>query len=267
LLALSAQQLARATRDLHVGILSVHVWPTLAWQEIRQRYRRSVLGPFWLTISIGVMIAGMGPLYSRLFGQDTASYFPHLAVSFIVWLLLASLINEACTCFMSAEGLIKEGRMPLTVHVLRVIWKNLIIFAHHSLILVILFMFYPPPLGWGLLLVPLAIFAIAVNALWAGLFLGMLCARFRDIPLIIQSIVQVMFFLTPVLWTPGALGRHAWAAQWNPLNHLLEIVRAPLLDGRVPLLSWAAVLGMALVGFAFVVPVFARFRARIAYWV
>ena len=69
--------------------------------------------------------------------------------------------------------------MPLSVHVLRVVWKNLIIFGHHALILVILFMFYPPPLTWSLLLVPLAIFAIAVNALWVGLFLGMLCARFR----------------------------------------------------------------------------------------
>lgn len=265
--AITSQRLAKAALDLKQGILSVHVWPTLAWQEIRQRYRRSVLGPFWLTISIGVMIGGMGPLYSRLFGQPTATYFPHLAVSFIVWLLLANLINEACTCFTSAEGLIKEGHMPLTVHVLRVVWKNIIIFAHHALILVIIFWFYPPPFSWRLVLVPLAIFAIAVNAIWASLFLGMLCARFRDIPLIIQSVVQVMFFLTPVLWRPESLGRHVWAAQWNPLNHLLEIVRAPLVDGRVAVASWLAVAFMTIAGFAFVIPVFARFRARIAYWV
>lgn len=265
--AVTAERFARATRDLRQGILAIHVWPTLAWQEIRQRYRRSFLGPFWLTISIGVLIAGMGPLYSRLFGQETSSYFPHLAVSFIVWMLLASLINEGCTCFTAAEGLIKEGRMPLTVHVLRVVWKNLIIFGHHALILVILLIIYPPPFTWKLLLVPVAILAIAVNAIWAGLFLGMLCARFRDIPLIIQSVVQVMFFLTPVLWRPQSLGRHAWAANWNPLNHLLEIVRGPLVDGRVAMLSWAAVIGMALVGFILVVPVYARFRARIAYWV
>lgn len=239
----------------------------LAWQEIRQRYRRSVLGPFWLTISIGVLIGGMGPLYSRLFGQATSSYFPHLAVSFVVWMLLASLINEGCTCFTSAEGLIKEARMPLTVHVLRVVWKNMIIFFHHALILFVVFMVYPPPLNWSLVFVPLAILAIAINAIWMGLFLGMLCARFRDIPLIIQSIVQIMFFLTPVLWRPESLGRHAWAAQLNPLNHLIEIVRAPLVDGRVPVGSWLYVLIMTVAGFAFVVPVFARFRARIAYWV
>ncbi len=164
---------------------------------------------------------------------------------------------------MIGIGIVECG----AIDVLRVVWKNLIIFAHHALILVILFIFYPPPLSWTLLLVPAAIAVIAVNAIWSGLFLGMLCARFRDIPLIIQSVVQVMFFLTPVLWQPQLLGRHAWAAQFNPLNHLLEIVRAPLLEGRLPLDSWITVLAMALAGFAFVVPLFARFRARIAYWV
>jgi len=265
--SIASQRFARAALDLRQGILSVHIWPTLAWQEIRQRYRRSVLGPFWLTISIGVMIAGMGPLYSRLFGQATASYFPHLAVSFVVWMLIASLINEACTAFITAEGLIKEGHMPLSVHVMRVVWKNVIIFGHHALILIVVFIAYPPPINASLLLVPVAVLAIALNAIWAGLFLGMLCARFRDIPLIIQSIVQVMFFLTPVLWRPESLGRHVWAAQWNPLNHLLEIVRGPLVDGRIAVHSWIAVLAMMVAGFALVIPVFARFRARIAYWV
>ena len=249
------------------AILSIHVWPMLGWQEIRQRYRRSVLGPFWLTISIGVLIGGMGPLYSKLLGQDVGTYFPHLAVSLVVWMLLASLINETCTSFTSAEGFIKEARLPLTIHVLRVVWRNLIVFFHHCLILLLVFLVYRPPLGWGLLLLPFAILAIGVNGVWLGLLLGMLCARFRDIPLIVQSVVQVMFFLTPVLWQPSALGRHAWAADWNPLNHLLQIVRVPLLTGAVPSLSWAVVMVMTVAGFSVVTPIFARYRARIAYWV
>src|SRR3954467_3534728 len=109
--SLSSGSLQRAVQDVREGVLAVHVWPTLGWTEIRQRYRRSMLGPFWLTISIGAMIAGMGPLYSRLFGQATSTYFPHLAVSLVVWMLLANLINEGCTSFTSAEGLIKESRM------------------------------------------------------------------------------------------------------------------------------------------------------------
>lgn len=264
---MSSQSISRAAQDIREGVLSLHIWPTLGWQEIRQRYRRSMLGPFWLTISIGVLIGGMGPLYSRLFGQDIGTYFPHLAVSFVIWTLLASLINESCMAFIVAEGLIKQTRLPLTIHVLRVVWKNLIIFFHHAVILLVVLVIFPPPLHWSLLLVPLAIFAIAVNAVWVGLFFGMLCARFRDIPLIMQSVVQVMFFLTPVLWKPETLGRHVWAAQWNPLNHLLEIVRVPLLEGRAPVLSWLVVVAMTVAGFALVVPLFARYRSRVAYWV
>jgi ABC-type polysaccharide/polyol phosphate export permease len=264
---LSSADFSRAVADIVNGIRAIHIWPTLGWQEIRQRYRRSVLGPFWLTVSVGVLVGGMGPLYGRMFGQDLSGYFPHLAISFVTWLLIANLLNESCLAFIAAEGLIKQARMPLTVHVLRVVWRNLLIFFHHAVILLLVLLFYTPPLRWGLLLAPLGVLAIAVNAIWFGLFLGMLCARFRDLPLIMGSVVQVMFFLTPVLWKPEFLGRHAWAADWNPINHLLEVVRAPLVDGRVPQLSWIVVIGMTVVGFALVLPLFARYRSRIAYWV
>lgn len=259
--------LAKALADIAQGVSSIHVWPMLGWQEIKQRYRRSVLGPFWLTISVGALIGGMGPLYGNLMGQKLATYFPHLAVSYIVWMLLASLMNDACTTFTIAEGLIKQIKMPLSIHVLRMVWRNIIIFLHQIPIIVIVLFFYPPPLGWGLLLVPVALLAIAANALWVGLLLGMLCARFRDIPQLVASVVQVMFFLTPVLWHPGSLGRFEWAAAWNPLNHLLEIVRAPLLGHPFPKASWAAVATLTVCGYVFTLFIFSRYRARVAYWV
>jgi homopolymeric O-antigen transport system permease protein len=259
--------LARALKDLFSGFASYHIWLTLGWQEIRLRYRRSVLGPLWLTISTGALIGGMGPLYGSLFGQDLASYFPHLAVSFIVWILIANLINESCVVFTSAESMIKQIRLPFTLHVLRTVWKNVIIFLHHIIIIIIVLLFYPPALDWQVLLVPAGILALAVNGVWLGLVLGMLCARFRDVPQIVQSVVQVMFFLTPVIWRPESLGRLRWASDWNPLNHMLEILRAPLTGKALPLHSWAAVGLTTLAGFALALAMFARYRSRIAYWV
>ena len=256
-----------ALKDLKNGISSIHVWLMLGWQEIRQRYRRSVIGPFWLTISTGAMIAGMGPLYGRLFGQDISAYFPYLAISFIVWLLIANLINDCSNAFIAAEGFIKQIRMPLTIHILRVIWKNLIIFVHNLAIVALVFLFYPPEPGWHLLQFPIALLLIAVNALWFGILVGLLCARFRDIPLIISSVVQVGFFLTPVMWKADMLGKHIWFAKINPLYHFIEIVRAPLIGGGPTLLSWGAVLTITLTGYVVMILVFSRFRARIAYWV
>jgi ABC-2 type transport system permease protein len=256
-----------ALKDLKEGISSVHVWLMLGWQEIRQRYRRSVIGPFWLTISTGAMIGGMGPLYGRLFGQDIGAYFPYLAISFIVWLLIANLINDCSNAFIAAEGFIKQIKMPLTIHILRVIWKNLLIFAHNLVIVVLVFLFFPPEPGWHLLQFPVAVLMIAVNALWFGVLVGLLCARFRDIPLIISSVVQVGFFLTPVMWKAEMLGNNIWFAYINPLYHFIDIVRAPLVFGGVATLSWAVVLSITVVGYAVMIVVFARYRARIAYWV
>ena len=122
--------LSLAIKDFKDGVVGVHIWSTLGWQEIRLRYRRSLLGPFWLTLSTGALIAGMGPLYGKLFGQSLATYFPYLAISFITWTLIASLINECSNAFIAAEGYIKQIKLPLTLHILRVVWKNVLVFAH-----------------------------------------------------------------------------------------------------------------------------------------
>ena len=150
---------------------------------------------------------------------------------------------------------------------LRVVWKNLIVFAHNLVIVVLVLLFYPPPLTWHLVLVPAALFMLAINAVWAGMLLGLVCARFRDIPQIISSLMQVAMFLTPVMWKADMLGRNILAAKLNPLFHFLEIIRQPLLGGGAPLLSWAVVLGITVIGYVITLAMFARFRARIAYWV
>jgi ABC-type polysaccharide/polyol phosphate export permease len=256
-----------ALTDLWDGVRAIHVWPMLGWLEIKQRYRRSTIGPFWLTLSTGALVGGMGPLYSKLFGQPVSAYFLYLAAGFVLWMFIATLINEACTAFISAEGYIKQIRLPLTVHVLRVVWKNLIILAHNAVIVVLVLFFFGSGLDWHLALVPLGVLLIAVNGVWLGILLGLLCARFRDIPQIVGSLVQVAMFLTPVFWPADMLGRNRWAAEVNPLFHFLEIVRRPLMGQSPEPLSWAVALAVTVAGFIVMLAFFQRYRARIAYWV
>lgn len=259
--------LSLALQDLTSGVGSIYIWPMLGWLEIKQRYRRSVLGPFWLTLSSGVMVAAMGPLYGRLFNLDLPTYLPFLAVSLILWALIGGLIAESCQVFIAAEGFIKQIKLPYTVHVMRVIWRNMIIFGHNLIVIAVVLLVFPPSWSWHLLLFPLAIFLLAVNAIWMGLLLGLVCARFRDIPPIVTSLLQVAFFLTPVMWRPEMLGRHQWALLWNPLYYFLEIVRAPLLGQGFSPSLWGGVVLITVVGFAVTILLFGRFRARIPYWV
>jgi ABC-type polysaccharide/polyol phosphate export permease len=258
---------ALAARDIWQGVGSLHVWAMLGWLEIRQRYRRSILGPFWLTMSTGVLVGAMGPLYGKLFNQDISGYLPFLAIGFVVWLFLSGLINDACTAFITAEGYIKQMKLPLTVHAMRMVWRNLIIFAHNAVIVALVLVVWPPALTAHLLLVPLAVLLIAANGLWIGISVGLVCARFRDIPQIIASLVQVAFFLTPIIWQAGMLGRYQWAAQWNPFYHFLELVREPLITASTNWTSWGAALGITAAGWLLTFVLFARYRGRIAYWV
>ncbi len=263
----TASRFTLAVRDILRAVASVHVWHLMGWQEVRQRYRRSTLGPFWMTISMGVLVAGMGPLYGRLFNQNISQYFPFLAVGIIVWQLIFNLIQESAQVFIGAEQYIKQVRMPLTLHVLRMVWRNTIVFAHNMVVVVLVLVFFLPTYSPVALLALPGLAVLLVNAIWLGILLGTLCARFRDFPPLIAMLASVAFFLTPVMWRKEQLGQHTWAAEINPIYHFMEVVRAPLL-GQLPApLSWPVVCLVTVVGFAGTVALFARYRSRIAYWV
>ena len=256
-----------ALLDIRSGLLTSGIWFHLAWQETRMRYKRSVIGPFWITISTGVMIGAMGPLYGTLLKQDLSTYFQHLAVSMILWAFISGSLNESCTAFIGAAGYIKEIKLPLSVHVFRVLAKNGIMLAHNGVIILLVLIAFPPAsIGLTILAVPGLILSIA-NLMWIGLLLAILSARFRDIPQIVINTLQVFFFLTPIVWKREMLSADSLVTTLNPLFHLIHIVQAPLL-GQIPsATSWAASAAMLLAGGSFTFWFFARYRSRIAYWV
>ncbi len=256
-----------AFADLFAGFLRYDLWPSLAWQEIRRRYRRSTLGPLWLTISTGAFIVGLGPLYGKLFNQELSSYLPYIAISFVIWALLSGMITDACNVFVAEESIFKQIKLPFTIFCYSLVTRNLIILAHNAVIMVIVFMFYPPPLTSNLLLVPVGLFVIAINGFWVSLSLGLLCTRFRDIPQIVTSVLQLTMFVTPVMWKADMVGRHTWIVDWNPMYHFLELVRAPLYGHAPSATTWLAVVAITLVGWTVTMLVFARYRTRIPYWV
>ena len=259
-------QYARALSDIREGVCSLHLWPMLAWLEIKHRYRRSLLGPLWLTISTALFIGGMGSLYGVLLGQPRSHYIHYLAVGLVVWIFIAGLITDGCQTFIAAEGFIRQTKLPLTVHALRVVWRNILILAHNFIIVILVSAYFLPSWNWGLMTAPAGVLVIALNGLALGLLLGLLSARFRDIPQIVASLVQLLFFVTPIFWRPEMLTTHQWVADWNPIFHLIELVRAPILGSPVPAASWEGALVVTVLGWLVTFAVFARFRARIAYW-
>ena len=260
-----------AILDVTRGARARHLWGLLGWQDIRRRYRRSVLGPFWLTISMGVLVAALGTLYGTLLKVEFAQYVPYLALGFIVWTLISGLITDGCIAFTGAESIIKQTNLPLSVHVYRMVWRNLLIFGHNAAIFVVVAAFFSIWPGWtGLLALP-GLVLLCLNGMWMGLFLGIVSARFRDVPPIVASVVRIAFFVTPIIWMPELMSRReamlGLVLDFNPFFHFLELVRAPLLGQAPELLSWLAVSGMTLGGWFATFTLFRRYRRRIAYWV
>ena len=264
-------QTALALADIIEGARASHLWGLLGWQDIRRRYRRSIIGPFWLTISMGVLVATLGTLYGALLKVDPAVYVPHLALGFIVWTLISGLITDGCTAFITAESIIKQTNLPLSVHVYRIVWRNCLILCHNAAIFVAVVALFAVSTGWiGFLALPGLAFLV-LNGIWVGLVLGVVSARFRDVPPILESVVRILFFVTPIIWMPELMpGRALMLAvvlDFNPLFHFVEVVRAPLLGQAPELVSWLAVSGITLGGWLLAFALLRRYRRRIAYWV
>ena len=255
-----------ALEDLEEGFRLWRLAWKLGWLDIRLRYRGSVLGPFWMTLSTAVMVAALGYLYAGIFHTSLREYVPYLALSLVLWTVLSTTVAEACSTFTDAEHVIRSVRMPFSVFALRTVLRNGFVLAHNvSVILVIylVFRFWP---GWhAVLLVPGAALWI-IDAISLVVLLGAFCARFRDILPIVNSIMQIAFFVTPVIWKPQQLGDAAFLLPINPFYDVVEIVRGPLLGEAPTPETWIAAVGYSGLLLAVAWFFFAHARARIAFW-
>ncbi|MET3860934.1 ABC-2 type transport system permease protein [Dietzia sp. 2505] len=264
----------RAVADLRQGLGQRELWLSLGWQDIKQRYRRSTLGPLWITIATGVMATALGLLYSILFQIPLAEFLPHVTVGLILWGFISGCIKEGSEVFISNEGLIKQLPSALSVHVYRLVWRQFLFLCHNLVIWVVLMMIYPRPLGWDLLLAVLGLAVLMVNGVWVAMLFGILATRFRDIAPLLDSMVQLLFYMTPIVWTTqtlyeqgGDIADRARIAELNPLYHYLEIVRAPMIGQPVAAYHWWIVLACTAVGLILAFVALRRFRSRVPYWV
>lgn len=265
--AWSRAAFATALEDLRDGTVAWRIATLLGWSELRQRYHRSLLGPFWITLSMAIFILLVGGVFSQLSGNSLREFMPYIAAGYVTWLLLSSFTTDGCMVFIGSLRFLRQMRLPKTTFVLASVWRDLMVFAHNlPVVLVILALCGVRPTAWTLMLIP-AVLATAAAGLILALVLGMIAARFRDLIPIIGSLLQLMFFLTPILYEPARLGWAGHLLAFNPATHFVEIMRSAFLGETPSPTSWLAVLGMLVVGAIGGFLLFVRFRARITYWV
>lgn len=252
------------------SVFQGQIWGLLGWQDVRQAYRRSTLGPFWITIGMAVQIATIGIVFGTIFNTEISDYLPFLATSIILWNFISNSITEGCNAFIASEPMIKQLKLAHFNFVLRVVWKNLVTTGHNLIILPFVFLIFwtTPNLSWAAF-VPGAII-LTLNLIWCVWLLAIVSARFRDFPIIMSSVMAIAFYLTPVMWYPQLIENNQVVhllLGLNPLYHWMQIVRLPLISQSPTWENWALSLLSAGVGWLVTLVVYRKFRNMIAYWV
>ena len=243
------------------------IWHMLGTQDIKIRYRRSSIGPFWITISMAVTIYSMGFLYGHLFKIKLENYFPYLATGIIGWTFISTLILESSHAFIESESYIRNQESYMSLFISRLILRNLIVLGHNSVVLIPITFSFNIAFGIKSLLLLPGLLVICLNALLWGSLLAIIGTRYRDFAQIITSLVQVIFFLTPVMWTPNLLPeKFHWVVVYNPFNQFLNLIRDPLLNGKIQAETILLVSFTTLLGFLLYCYFLGCYKNKIVFW-
>ncbi len=243
-----------------------HAWYLLALHDVKGRYRRSIIGPFWITLTSLLFIGGLGLVYSRLLNLDLKEYLPFLACGIIAWTFILTFVNEGASAIINSAHIIKQISMPIMVHVMRVAFRNTLIFLHSWVILIPLLMWYGYLTIYGLLCSMLGIALVVFTLTPLAALLAVACARYRDILPMISSGMQLLFFVTPVMWHPGQLAGLTDVIKYNPFVYLIDVIREPMLNGVFPPGAAVLVFIMGVVLWATALTTLFINRKKIPYW-
>ena len=258
-----------AAGDLLRGFRKRELWGRLGWLDVKRRYRRTTIGPFWTSITLAFYVLTVGTVGAAIWHQNIYDYLPFLVSGMIVWTLVSSIILESCSLFIAGQSLFRNIRFDYSVLAYALVWRNFLVLLHNfAVYFLVVVVLKPSLLGFTALLAVPGLALVLVNAVWVSLLFGMFCLRFRDVPPLVASVMQIAMLITPLFWPADTLTgiRRFVFIDLNPLYHVVDIVRAPLIGQMPDPISYGVMIAMTIGGWWLTYEMFGRFRKRIAYW-
>jgi ABC-type polysaccharide/polyol phosphate export permease len=256
-----------ALRDLKEALKLIPAAWFLTWSDTQARYRRSVLGPFWLVLGTAIGVAGLGFLWSTLLKMDRAVFIPSLTVGLIVWQFISGCIVESVIVFIKNAMTLRNLKLPFLFFPLQLLFRHLINFLHNALIIIIVLLIYPPhDLLNQLLLIPGFILLIG-NLFWIIIMIGILGARLRDLEPLIAAFMPLLFFMSPVIYRPANLHFHQIVIWLNPFAYFITLIRDPI-EGVMPSAHiYIVSLLMLILGWTFTLYFLNKKYNRLTFWI
>ncbi|NDL65648.1 ABC transporter permease [Acerihabitans arboris] len=256
-----------AINDLFNSLRHLPLICHLAYSDTKARYKRSMLGPLWLTLGAAIGVVGLGLVWSQLLNQEPGQLIPSLTVGLLLWQFISGCVTESTSVFVRQAQIIRNLQLPFCIHPIQLMARQSITLMHNLIVLVLVLLAYPQPVGWVTLLCLPGLALVLVNLLWISVLLGLIGARFRDVEQIVQSLMPIVFFLTPVIYKAGHAGVNQAIIWMNPFTYFIALVREPIFGaipgGFVYLVTGA----MALLGWTVTLILFNRRAPRLAFWI
>lgn len=235
--------------------------------DIKSRYKRTVIGPFWVTLGTGIIVLVMGFIWGSLLKIPLKDFLPYIASGLIIWSFISSIIGESCTAFTSQTAIIHNTKVPLVLHIFTLISRNFIIMLHNFIVFIVVFFLCGSQFSFSFFLVIPGFVLLILNIFWISLFVSIVATRFRDMAAIISYIMVIAMISTPIMWKPEVLqGDRRFLALLNPLTHLINVVRDPLLNQVPSFLNYAVTISFFIFGSALSLFLYKKYMHRIIYW-
>ena len=240
----------------------------LGLQDVREAYRRTTLGPFWSSAGLGLQVVAIGFVFGVLSAADLSEYFPFLAMSLALWNLVVSSLSEAPSVYVASERFLHQMQIPYFFPLVKLLSKTFMIFLHNLLVPLAVIIVFPPEWNFGILWGVVGLALLIGNLYWLVTLIAIAGARFRDLGPIVASVLTLMFYVTPIIWMPSTLPPEMVGGllPYNPLFHLMEIVRGPLLGYPPAPESWLVAVGLMALGNMAAWFVAKRQWWRVVYW-
>lgn len=238
----------------------------LAWYDVRHRYARSIIGPFWITLQTAIFVGCIGFVFSAISNVSVVDFLPFFAISFVMWNFLSGTTNNATTILLGAGGFIKDRGIPAYVFYLQCFFRHLLFLAHNIIVPITLFIFLGGTSWFGLLAAIPGLLIFTAFTLSLSIVTGVLATRYRDVQPLVESLMNLAFLASPIMWKPHVVAGRDYLLHYNPVVHLLAIWRTPLLEGVMPWDSFG--IALALLAVVMLLAWFALSRLKnAAFWI
>ena len=240
---------------------------SLAWQDIGDRFARTVLGPFWIVISNAVLVIGITIVFGALFKAPIKDFVVYVSLGIALWTFMSAIMTGASKYLENGKNILFTYNIPWSTQITRKVFVEAIVLLIHLVIAVPVILITQDDLTFVSLF---ALLGFVLNLLFGyglALIISSYGVRYLDLSHALESVMLFLFLFTPVFWVESALGptRSAFI-QYNPLFHFLEVVRAPVIENTFPVDSFVISCAVAALTLLSGLYIYINRRADIGMW-